>query len=35
MAGERPPAEVADKCSAPIGWKSIATMPIEPDERRG
>jgi NAD(P)-dependent dehydrogenase (short-subunit alcohol dehydrogenase family) len=26
-----PPAEAADKCGAPIGWKSIATMPIEPD----
>jgi NAD(P)-dependent dehydrogenase (short-subunit alcohol dehydrogenase family) len=26
-----PPAEAAEKCSAPIAWKSIATMPIEPD----
>jgi NAD(P)-dependent dehydrogenase (short-subunit alcohol dehydrogenase family) len=26
-----PPAEAADKSGAPIAWKSIATMPIEPD----
>jgi NAD(P)-dependent dehydrogenase (short-subunit alcohol dehydrogenase family) len=26
-----PPAEAAEKCGAPIAWKSIATMPIEPD----
>jgi NAD(P)-dependent dehydrogenase (short-subunit alcohol dehydrogenase family) len=26
-----PPAEAAAKCGAPIAWKSIATMPIEPD----
>ena len=26
-----PPAEAAEKCVAPIAWKSIATMPIEPD----
>jgi NAD(P)-dependent dehydrogenase (short-subunit alcohol dehydrogenase family) len=26
-----PPAEAALKCGAPIAWKSIATMPIEPD----
>src|SRR5271155_4378904 len=25
------PAEAAEKCGAPIAWKSIATMPIEPD----
>jgi NAD(P)-dependent dehydrogenase (short-subunit alcohol dehydrogenase family) len=25
-----PPAEAAEKCGAPIAWKSIATMPIEP-----
>ena len=24
------PAEAAEKCGAPIAWKSIATMPIEP-----
>jgi hypothetical protein len=23
--------EAAEKCGAPIAWKSIATMPIEPD----
>jgi NAD(P)-dependent dehydrogenase (short-subunit alcohol dehydrogenase family) len=23
--------EAAGKCGAPIAWKSIATMPIEPD----
>jgi NAD(P)-dependent dehydrogenase (short-subunit alcohol dehydrogenase family) len=26
-----PPAEAAEKCGAPIAWKPIATMPIEPD----
>jgi NAD(P)-dependent dehydrogenase (short-subunit alcohol dehydrogenase family) len=26
-----PPAAAAEKCGAPIAWKSIATMPIEPD----
>jgi NAD(P)-dependent dehydrogenase (short-subunit alcohol dehydrogenase family) len=26
-----PPAAAADKCGAPIAWKPIATMPIEPD----
>jgi NAD(P)-dependent dehydrogenase (short-subunit alcohol dehydrogenase family) len=26
-----PPPEAAEKCGAPIAWKSIATMPIEPD----
>jgi NAD(P)-dependent dehydrogenase (short-subunit alcohol dehydrogenase family) len=26
-----PPAEAAEKCGAPIAWKGIATMPIEPD----
>ena len=26
-----PPAEAAAKCGAPIAWKAIATMPIEPD----
>jgi NAD(P)-dependent dehydrogenase (short-subunit alcohol dehydrogenase family) len=26
-----PPTEAAEKCGAPIAWKSIATMPIEPD----
>jgi NAD(P)-dependent dehydrogenase (short-subunit alcohol dehydrogenase family) len=26
-----PPAEAAERCGAPIAWKSIATMPIEPD----
>jgi len=26
-----PPASAAEKCGAPIAWKSIATMPIEPD----
>jgi NAD(P)-dependent dehydrogenase (short-subunit alcohol dehydrogenase family) len=26
-----PPAQAAEKCGAPIAWKSIATMPIEPD----
>ena len=26
-----PPAEAAEKCGAPIAWKTIATMPIEPD----
>src|SRR5437764_225812 len=26
-----PPATAAEKCGAPIAWKSIATMPIEPD----
>ena len=26
-----PPAEAAEKCGAPIAWKSIATMPIEPN----
>jgi NAD(P)-dependent dehydrogenase (short-subunit alcohol dehydrogenase family) len=26
-----PSAEAAEKCGAPIAWKSIATMPIEPD----
>ena len=26
-----PPAEAAEKCGAPIAWKAIATMPIEPD----
>jgi NAD(P)-dependent dehydrogenase (short-subunit alcohol dehydrogenase family) len=26
-----PPAEAAEKSGAPIAWKSIATMPIEPD----
>ena len=26
-----PPAEAAAKCGAPIAWKSIATMPIEPE----
>ena len=26
-----PAAEAAEKCGAPIAWKSIATMPIEPD----
>jgi NAD(P)-dependent dehydrogenase (short-subunit alcohol dehydrogenase family) len=26
-----PPSEAAEKCGAPIAWKSIATMPIEPD----
>jgi NAD(P)-dependent dehydrogenase (short-subunit alcohol dehydrogenase family) len=25
------PAASADKCGAPIAWKAIATMPIEPD----
>src|SRR5260221_9265778 len=25
-----PPAEAPEKCGAPIAWKSIATMPIEP-----
>ena len=25
-----PPAAAAEKCGAPIAWKSIATMPIEP-----
>jgi len=25
-----PPAQAAEKCGAPIAWKSIATMPIEP-----
>lgn len=25
-----PPASAAEKCGAPIAWKSIATMPIEP-----
>jgi NAD(P)-dependent dehydrogenase (short-subunit alcohol dehydrogenase family) len=26
-----PPANAAEKCGAPIAWKAIATMPIEPD----
>jgi NAD(P)-dependent dehydrogenase (short-subunit alcohol dehydrogenase family) len=26
-----PPAEAAERCGAPIAWKAIATMPIEPD----
>jgi len=26
-----PPAAAAEKCGAPIAWKAIATMPIEPD----
>ena len=26
-----PPAEAAEKSGAPIAWKAIATMPIEPD----
>ena len=26
-----PPATAAEKCGAPIAWRSIATMPIEPD----
>ncbi len=26
-----PPAASAEKCGAPIAWKAIATMPIEPD----
>jgi hypothetical protein len=26
-----PPSEAAERCGAPIAWKSIATMPIEPD----
>jgi NAD(P)-dependent dehydrogenase (short-subunit alcohol dehydrogenase family) len=26
-----PPAEAAERCGAPIAWKPIATMPIEPD----
>ncbi len=26
-----PSAEAAEKCGAPIAWKAIATMPIEPD----
>jgi NAD(P)-dependent dehydrogenase (short-subunit alcohol dehydrogenase family) len=26
-----PPAAAAEKCGAPIAWKPIATMPIEPD----
>jgi NAD(P)-dependent dehydrogenase (short-subunit alcohol dehydrogenase family) len=26
-----PPTQAAEKCGAPIAWKSIATMPIEPD----
>jgi len=25
-----PPAQAAEKCGAPIAWRSIATMPIEP-----
>jgi NAD(P)-dependent dehydrogenase (short-subunit alcohol dehydrogenase family) len=25
------PRRAAEKCGAPIAWKSIATMPIEPD----
>jgi len=28
--GALPPAQAAEKCGAPIAWKSIATMPIEP-----
>jgi NAD(P)-dependent dehydrogenase (short-subunit alcohol dehydrogenase family) len=28
--GALPPAAAAEKCGAPIAWKSIATMPIEP-----
>jgi NADP-dependent 3-hydroxy acid dehydrogenase YdfG len=27
----RAPAQAAERCGAPIAWKSIATMPIEPD----
>jgi NAD(P)-dependent dehydrogenase (short-subunit alcohol dehydrogenase family) len=26
-----PPAAAAEKCGAPIAWKAIATLPIEPD----
>ncbi|HEY1260196.1 MAG TPA: SDR family oxidoreductase [Stellaceae bacterium] len=26
-----PPAQAAEKCGAPVAWKAIATMPIEPD----
>ncbi|HEU0156059.1 MAG TPA: SDR family oxidoreductase [Stellaceae bacterium] len=26
-----PPAQAAEQCGAPIAWKAIATMPIEPD----
>ncbi len=26
-----PPAQAAEQCGAPIAWKGIATMPIEPD----
>jgi NAD(P)-dependent dehydrogenase (short-subunit alcohol dehydrogenase family) len=26
-----PPSEAGEKCGAPIAWKPIATMPIEPD----
>jgi NAD(P)-dependent dehydrogenase (short-subunit alcohol dehydrogenase family) len=26
-----PPAQAAEKCGAPIAWRSIATMPIEPN----
>jgi NAD(P)-dependent dehydrogenase (short-subunit alcohol dehydrogenase family) len=29
--GSLPAAEAAEKCGAPTAWKSIATMPIEPD----
>jgi hypothetical protein len=25
-----PPGAAAEKCGAPIAWKAIATMPIEP-----
>jgi NAD(P)-dependent dehydrogenase (short-subunit alcohol dehydrogenase family) len=28
--GALPPVAAAEKCGAPIAWKSIATMPIEP-----
>lgn len=28
--GALPPAQAAETCGAPIAWKSIATMPIEP-----
>jgi NAD(P)-dependent dehydrogenase (short-subunit alcohol dehydrogenase family) len=27
------PAAAAEKCGAPIAWMSIATMPIEPEEK--
>ena len=29
--GSLPAAAAAEKCGAPIAWKAIATMPIEPD----